>query len=65
MTAAALRLPPLDSNLLCSADADAARRERYLRKLLAEGRLSPSRSRLVVAELREIEDKRAKDATGN
>lgn len=38
-----------------SADACPERREEYLRRLLAEGRLSPSRRRMVQAELREAE----------
>ena len=49
-------LPPLDPNVApADADADEERRERHLRKLLAEGNLSPSRRRMIEADLREIE----------
>lgn len=55
MTGAAAKLPPLDPNAApVMADADRKRRERYLRKALIQGSLSPSRRRMLEAELREV-----------
>jgi hypothetical protein len=66
VSVAAAKLPPLDSNELRSADADTMRRERYLRKLIAEGGMSPSRTRLAAAELRALAsaNEKVKDAPG-
>jgi len=58
LTAIPARLPPLDPNAEDSADADLARRERYLRRRLAEGGYTPSRLRLLNQELREVVEKR-------
>jgi hypothetical protein len=58
VTAVPARLPPLDPNAEDSADADLARRERYLRRRLAEGGYTPSRLRLLNQELREVVEKR-------
>lgn len=38
-----------------SADAERERAQEYLRRKLAEGRMSPSRERLMREELRELE----------
>jgi hypothetical protein len=55
MTAAAI-LPPLDAEpARTNADADLKRRERELRRLLAEGGYSPPRLRLMTAELVEVQ----------
>ena len=49
-------LPPLDPNLAPQeADADEERRRNTLRRLIANGSLSPARRRLAQAELRDIE----------
>lgn len=55
MSALTPKLPPLDVNLAPGiADADLARRETHLRKMLAEGGTSDSRRRLLEAELRSL-----------
>lgn len=50
-------LPSLDPNAGRSniADADRERAKRYLRKKLAEGAMSPSRLRMLRAQLLELE----------
>lgn len=67
MSATAAKFSPLDPNELRSADADMRRRERYLRKLIADGGMSPSRMRLAAAQLRElaIANRKIKVATGD
>ena len=49
-------IPPLDPNFAPQeADADRARLQETLRRLIATGALAPARRRLAQAELREIE----------
>lgn len=50
-----LALPPLDPNVLDSADADLDRRAQFLRAQLAEGRHRPSRLALIRCELLDVE----------
>lgn len=53
-------LPPLDPNLVpVEADADITRMTEHLRRLLAEGRITPSRKRLIEHELRVIVERLA------
>ena len=53
-------LPPLDPNVAPDrADADIERMADYLRRRLAEGKLSPSRKRLIKHELRVIVERLA------
>jgi len=48
---------PLDPNVVNMPDGDRERQERYLRKALAEGSMSPSRRRLMQIELRLVREK--------
>jgi hypothetical protein len=53
---ATAKLPPLDTEPAAHiADADLRRRERYLRRLLAEGGFTPARLNLISAELRDAQ----------
>lgn len=51
-------LPPIDPNVDVDADADPARAADRLRRLIAEGHMSPSRQRMAEQLVREF-DKRA------
>ena len=56
MSAAIAKLPPLDTEPVAGiADADLRRRERYLRKLLAEGGFTQARLNLINVELHEVQ----------
>ena len=56
MSTATAKLPPLDTEPLAGiADADLRRRERYLRKLLADGGFTQARLNLVNVELHEVQ----------
>jgi len=56
MSASIAQLPPLDPEpARTMADADLRRRERYLRKLLAEGGFTQARVNLINVELHEVQ----------